>query len=801
MLRNYLLVAWRNFLRNKLYSAINILGLAIGLTCFVWIMLYVQDEHRYDRYHHRADRIYRLVEKIDLEGQGEESSSNPFPTGPALVNDYPHLIEQVVRFFNWQTETRTLRVGDRKFAQRDVFFVDSTVFEVFDFPLAAGDPATALDGPNKIVISQALAQKYFGTADPLGQQILYEGQAPLQVTGVFGEIPSQSHFTFEAFISYTTLRPYLGMSLTHNWVWNPNWTYVLLREGVSPAELEAQFPGFIDKYYPAFMKPQITHYLQPLTDIHLHSKLDYEIGPNGDAGNVRIFALIGVFILLIAGINFVNLATARSARRAREVGMRKVLGADRPGLVRQFLGESLLLTALALACAFLLLELGLPFFNQLAGKDLPTGLLVQPGFLLFFIGTGLVVGIGAGLYPAYYLSAFQPVEVLKGKVRASRPERLFRQGLVVLQFSISLALIISTAVIYRQFRFLQTADTGFAREQVLVVPLKPDMVPKLEVLKAGFLRHAEVQAVTQMNEILGVHHNVHEYNYAGMEPGRWIYFPSLIVDEDFLTTFGLEVVAGRGFSRDHPTDDTLAVVVNEAMVRELGWGSPAEAIGQQLFTPHGRERVIGVVRDFHAVSLKDRIRPFVLDMQGGPLGSFFAKNLAVRISGQAVPETLAHLEESWNHVSPEHPFEYTFLNSRLQALYQSEDRLGDLVGYFSLLAVFIACLGLFALASFTAEQRTQEIGIRKVLGADTGSILRLLAMDYLRLVLLANLIAWPVAGLALYRWLEGFAYRIALPWGLFGLAALLVLLVALGTVFFQSLRASHTDPVLALRDA
>ncbi|RMG73861.1 MAG: FtsX-like permease family protein [Bacteroidetes bacterium] len=800
MLRNYLIIAWRNFLRNKRYSFINILGLATGLTCFVWIMLYVQDEYRYDRYHSQADRIYRLVEKIDLEGQGEESSSNPFPTGPALANDYPQLVEEVVRFFDWQTETRTLRVGDRKFAQQEVFFVDSSVFKVFDFPLAAGDPGSALHGPNKIVISQAMARKYFGEEDPMGQQIVYEGQTPLQVTGVFGDIPPQSHFHFEAFISYATLVPYLGQALERNWVWNPNWTYVLLREGVSPAELEAQFPIFIDKYYPDFIRPQITHYLQPLTDIHLHSHLDYEITPNGDANNVLIFALIGAFILLIAGINFVNLATARSARRAREVGMRKVLGAHRGGLVRQFLGESLMLTGIALLLSFLFLELGLPFFNQLAGKSLSGELLTEPAFLLAFLGTGLVVGIGAGLYPAYYLSAFRPAQVLKGKVRASRREQLFRRGLVVLQFSISLALIIATSVIYRQFTFLKSADTGFAREQVLVVPLKPDLLPKLEVLREGFLRSQDVKGVTKMNEIIGVHHNVHEYNYAGMEPGRWIYFPSLIVDEYFLETFDLELVAGRGFSRDHPTDDTLAVVVNEAMVRERGWGSPADAIGQQLYTPHGRERVIGVVRDFHAVSLKDKIRPFVLDMVGGPLGSFFTKNLAVRISGQNIPETLAHLEQVWAQSSPEHPFEYSFLNSRIQALYQSEDRLGDLVGYFSLLAIFIACLGLFALASFTAEQRRQEIGIRKVLGASVSGIVGLLAMDYLRLVLIANLIAWPVAGFALYAWLENFAYRIEFPWAFFLLGSVLVLVVALGTVLFQSLRAGYTDPVLALRD-
>ncbi|GAB4410529.1 MAG: ABC transporter permease [Bacteroidia bacterium] len=801
MLRNYLLVAWRNMLRNKRYTLINVLGLSVGLVCFIWIMLYVQDERSYDRFHRHHARIYRVVEKIDLEGQGEESSSNPFPVGPALQNDYPQLIEQSVRFFDFQVEWQTLRIGDKKYAQRDVFFVDSTVFDVFDFPLAEGDPAMALDGPNQIVISRDLAQKLFGrSTGVLNEQIVYEGGLPLAVTGVFGDVPPQSHFHFEAFISFATLRPMMGQGLTRNWVWNPNWTYLLLREGVDPAELAAQFPAFIQKYYPDFIKPQITHYLQPLTDIHLHSHLDYEIEPNSDARNIYIFSLIGIFILLIACINFMNLATARSARRAREVGMRKVLGAQRGQLVRQFAGESLLMTLLALMLAILVADLAMPLFGQMAGKTSGSATLYSPSFLSMLLGTGLVVGLAAGLYPAFYLSAFDPATVLKGAIRLRRGDQYLRKGLVVLQFSISLALIIATGVIYRQFVFLRTADTGFERDQILVIPTKSVMVPKIDVFREGALRHSGVQSVTRMNEILGVHHNVHEYNYEGMAMDRWIYFPSLIVDEDFIETFGLEIVAGRGFSRAHPGDDTLGVVVNEAMLRELGWADPAAAIGQQFYTPHGHERVIGVVKDFHAVSLKDKIRPFVLDMIKGPSGNFFTKNLAVRIRGGDIPATLRHLEAQWDAVAPAHPFEYSFLNHRIDDLYRDERRLGELVAYFAVLAIFIACLGLFALASFTAEQRTKEIGIRKVLGASVQQITRLLTGDYLRLILLASLLAWPVAWLGLQRWLGQFAYRIDMPWWVFGLATLAVLGIALGTVLYQSLRASYTDPVHALRD-
>lgn len=799
MLRNYLLTALRNLRRNPLYTIVNMLGLAVGITCFVWIMLYVQDEWSYDQYHTKADRIFRLVEKIDLEGQGEESSSNPFPTGPALKNDYPEMIEHVVRFFDFQVETRTLKVGNEKFEEEHIFFADSNTFDVFDFPLKTGNPAVVLDAPNSIVISQTLADKLFPGQNPINQQIIYEGDIPLQITGILGDVPPQSHFHIEALISFSTLKPILRKSL-NGWIWNPNWTYILLKEGTSPNELESQFPHFVNKYYPEYIRPQVTHYLQALTDIHLDSDLDYEIEPNASRETLYFLMIIGLFILMIACINFMNLATARSARRAREVGLRKVLGAKRGQLVRQFLGESLVMTGVSIILSLFLIRFGLFFFNQVAEKQLSTDLLSTPAFLLSLLVLGIVVGVVSGLYPAYYLSAFQPVHVLKGRVMSNRQDQRFRKGLVVLQFSISLILIISTLVIHRQFVYMRTADLGFNAEEVVIIPTKPVMIKKMEVLKARFLQNSQVKHVTRMNEMLGVHHNIHEFNYEGMESKKWVYFPGLMVDEDFVETFDLTLIAGRDFDKSYGTDDTTAVLVNEAMVRELNWGTPEEAIGKQLRTPFGNERVAGVLKDFHIVSLKEEIRPFVLDITVPRMKSFFTKNIAVRISKHRVSETLTYLAEQWKTVAPEHPFAYSFLNEEMDALYKSEDRLSDLVGYFSMLAILIACLGLFALASFTAEQRRHEIGIRRVLGASVPGIASLLTKDFLRLVLLANLVSWPLAWWALKRWLEGYAYKIDLTWTDFVFAAACVICLAIATVAYQAVRAGLTRPSKVLRE-
>jgi putative ABC transport system permease protein len=798
MLRKYFTVAWRNIVRGKLYSAINITGLGIGLACFFLIALFIKDELSYDRFHTKANRIYRVIGILDLEGQGEQSSSCPFPVGPALANDYPDMIEHMVRFFNFQDPQHTLKVGDTKINESRIFMTDSNVFSLFDFPLDKGDRNKVLAEPNTIVITHQLAEKYFGKEDPIGKVIKFDGAVDLRVTGILGEIPQQSHIHFDGLISFSTMRTMMPHQLK-NWVWNPNWTYVLLKDGVQPARLETQFPEFVKKYYPDFLKPQVRHLLQPLADIHLHSKYEYEIEPNSDISSIYIFSIIGIFILAIACINFMNLATARSANRAKEVGVRKVSGANKSQLVKQFLIESILLALIATLLSLLLAELLLPFFNHISGKQITLSYFANAGILLLLVLAGLITGLFSGLYPAFYLSTFEPVRVLKGSLSSGSRNIGLRKALVVFQFAISVALIIGTGMVYLQLKYMRSAELGFNKEQVLMLPVRPPMGkmfdPFIEELK-GLKQAANV---TRMNDVIGKHHNTHEYNYAGMQPGKWIYYPSLLVDEEFVPAMQMEILAGRNFSKAFPRDDSLAVIVNESMVKHMGWGSNEKAIGQQFYTPSGYEKIVGVVKDFNYEPLHKSLGPFVLDLPHPRHKIFWTRYIAIRLKPGDVSQTISEIGTIWNRYSQEYPYEYFFLNDDLNKQYKAQENLGKLVAGFSALAIIIACLGLFALASFSAEQRTKEIGIRKVMGASAGNIAFLLSVDFLKLVLIANIISWPISWYFVNEWLKGFAYRADFNWVLLLFAALLTIGIALITVIFQALKAALSNPVKSLR--
>jgi putative ABC transport system permease protein len=800
MLKNYFKTALRNLLNNKTYSLINIAGLAIGIACFMLIYLFVKDELSYDKFHSKADRIFRLTEKIDLEGQGgEHSSSNPFPVMRAMLTDYPQYIEEGVRLFDFQQPTLTLQYEDQRFNEKKIFFADSTFFKVFDFPLEAGDKNNVLANPNSIVLTKNLANKYFGDENAMGKTLIYEGTVNLLVTGIFGDLSSQSHFDFDCLISFSTVNQIIPAGVQQNWVWNPNWTYFLLREGVDPKDLEKQFPNFVQKYYPDHLKPQITHYLQPLTDIHLHSNLDYEMYPNNDAANIYIFSVVGILIILIACINFMNLATARSAKRAREVGMRKVLGADRPMLIKQFLGESLFLSLLAVLVATFLVEILLPLFNNLAGKNLSFEIFSEPSNLIILIGIGILVGILSGIYPAFFLSASEPIKVVKGNVTLQPKGAFLRKGLVILQFTISLALIIGTFVIYQQLGYMQNANLGFNKENVLIVPFRPPIANRYDTFKDELERNENISSVTMMNEIIGEHHNTHEINYEGMEAGKWVYFPGLLVDEDFVKTFDLKIIAGRDFSEDYIREDSLSIIVNEAMLKELNWGDPESVINRRFNTIFGQERIVGVVKDFNFVWLKDPIGPFFLDISPAFARPFFLKYAAVRINPGDIRNTISYIEEKWNDLIQQYPFEFSFLDENLNRMYKEQDNLGSLVGYFSILAIVVACLGMFALASFNAEQRTKEIGVRKVLGASVVGIVFLFTKDFLKLVLIAVIVASPLAYFILNRWLEDFAYRVNISPFVFIAAAFTTFLIALLTVAYQAIKAASANPVKSLR--
>ena len=798
MIKNYLTVAWRNLLRGKLYSFIHMVGLAIGLACSFLIAMYIRDELSYDRQHTKIDRIYRVVGELEMEGAGERSSSCPFPLGPALKNDYPHLIEHTVRFFNFQDPQHTLKVGDIRINEPRLFLADSNALAVFDFPLLKGRRDKALAEPNSIVITQELARKYFDDDDPMGKTMRFDGTTDLKVTGVWDKLPEQTHIHFDALISFSTLWTMMPNQFK-NWVWNPNWTYVLLKPGVSPKEIDNQLPAFIQKHYPDFLKPQVHHKLQPLADIHLHSKYDYEIEANSDMSLLYIFGVIGVFILLIACINFMNLATARSAGRAREVGVRKVSGAQKTELIGQFLVEAVLQAAIATVLSILIAEALLPFFNNISGKNLRLTYFTNPMLLVVLFLVGLITGLVSGLYPAFYLSRFRPIVVLKGKLSSGSRNIGLRKALVVFQFAISVALIIATGMVYLQLQYLKTVNLGFNKEQVLMLPVRPPMGKMFDPFMDELRRVKNVQSVTRMNDVVGKHHNTHEYNYRGMEAGKWAYYPSLQVDEDFIPTMNMTLLAGRNFSREYVKDDTLGVVVNEAMVKAMNWGSNEKALGEQMFTPTGSERVIGVVKDFNYEPLHRSLGPFVLDMPPPNLKNYWTRYIAVRLSTGNYKETITEIGNIWNRYSQEYPFEYFFLDDDLNKQYSGQENLGKLVAGFSTLAIVIACMGLFALASFSAQQRTKEIGIRKVMGASSGTIAFLLSADFLKLVLIANLISLPVSWFAVNQWLNSFAFRTGFHWMLPVVSLILTLGIALLTVVFQSVKAAVMNPVKSLR--
>lgn len=798
MLKNLLLTSVRNLTRNKLYTLINLLGLATGIACFVLIALYVRYQRGYDRFVPNYERVYRVVGEIEMEGQGEHSSSMVFGLGPTLYHDHPELIERYCRWFDFQDPQHTLKVGDslstdKMFTESGLYLVDSTVFDIFNYPLLVGDPRTALTKPGSIVLSQALAKKYFGDADPMGQMMKWDNAMDVQVTGILGEIPHDSHIQFEGLVSFYTITQFWRNIEKNNWVWNPCWTYVRLKEGVSQAEVDRIFPDFIQKYYPDFLKNQIGHELQPLADIHLTSKLDFEMHQNGDAGSVNILWAIGFFIIVLAGVNFMNLATARSAYRAREVGVRKTNGATRGQLIGQFLLESVLMSVIAALIALLLIKLLMPAFNQLAGETIPLPTTWVPAVL----GIAVVVGLLSGIYPAFFLSSFQPAVVLKANAAGTSRGQALRKALVVVQFAIALVLIIGTVFVKKQHDHLQSVELGFNKEQVILIPVRAPMYNVYMSVFPELKKISGVKAVSWANDIIGKKHNTHEFNWADMEQGKWTYLPCLYVNPDFQQAMDIELLAGRWFSREFPGDDSLSVIINETFARQLHPDDPAKAIGDRMDTPHGDERVIGVAKDFAFDPLFKAVQPFVFDMTTD-IGQWL-RYIYIRTEGGDPTPVIEAARKEWNARTTDFPFEYQFLDDQLNMQYEAQGRLAKLVGIFSLLAVFIACLGLFALASWTAEKRTREIGIRKVMGADIPAITYLVTRDFLLLVLIGAVLAIPLAWLGVGRWLENFAFRTAIEPLVFVLAALVVLMIATVTVSFRAISAASTDPVKALR--
>lgn len=792
MLKNYLKIAGRNLWRHKGYTLINIIGLAVGIACCTLILLYVQDELRFDTNHVQARNIYRMTIEMNHNGTLDRAAVTSPPIGPQIKANYPE-IKEVVRFSN---PTRNLlQKGEVRAYEESGLFADSTLFGVFTFPLTMGNPRTALTEPRSIVLSQELATKYFGKQNPVGQvmEIELDSLRQVKVTGVLAPVPGNTHIRPSFILPFHSVR-----NNSDNWWAYAYHTYLLTGAGFDQQKFEAKLPAFVKKYMPvpAGSPPPPSLHVQPLLEVHLASEFSAQLTAPGDRKNIYLFSALALFILLLACINFMNLATARSQNRAKEVGVRKVIGATRRQLVTQFLSESVLLTLLSLLVAVLIVQFSLPAFNKLSGKLIELHYFANPTLLAGLLVLTGVVGLAAGLYPAFFLSAFKPVQVLKGSLAATSQGALLRKSLVVLQFAISIGLIVGTVVVYSQMRYLQNKRLGFDKEQLLTIPLSGRVSPQqAHTLKNEFLRLPGVEQGTMAVSMPGFR----AWWQTSLTPAgnaKPIIGYVFQTDFDYIATMGIGMAAGRVLDQRLSTD-TSSVLLNEAAVRAFGWPSAAAAVGKKVdLGDEGRfSTVVGVVKDFNFQTLHAKVDPAIFAIARDQV-----RYLVLRINPNRVSETLQALQQKWQQFDARHPFEYSFVDENLNRLYQTEMRLGRIFAIFSALAIFIACLGLFGLASFTTEQRTKEIGIRKVLGASVSGIVALLSRDFLKLVLLANGIAWPLAWWGMRQWLQDFAYRTDISWWIFGLAAFLALLIALLTVSFHAFRAAVSNPVKALRN-
>jgi putative ABC transport system permease protein len=786
MLKNYLKTAFRSMKRHKGYAFMNILGLAVGMACCILILLYVRYELSYDRYHAQADHIYRIL--ISKEGLIDQPfAGSPPGLASALKNNVPEVIDAS----RVKNEVTSVRYKTQFFRENRFYFVDPDFLKIFDFSLLIGNPKAALDEPLSLLLTSDMARKYFGDENPVGRIIscnTYGQPIDYHVTGVLNNVPDNSHFHFDFLTSMSSLGVLRGQSYIGSWDNNAFKTYLRIAEDSSPEELAAKVEALLEDKTP--LKPDIT--LENIKDIHLFSRAnpDMELEPNSDVRYLYFFSAIALFILLIACFNTINLATARSAHRATEIGIRKVVGAQKRQISRQFFSEAILLSLTAFLLAILLAGFFLPTFRSLIGSELNspwTNLVIVAGVL----GIVLFTGIVSGVYPALYLSSFRPIFVLKTQFRAGRKNKsFFRNTLVVFQFVISAALITSTITISNQLHYIQNKKMGFNKDYVLTALIGDKSLRENNgPLKRELMNHPHVLAASTSSGLLtDIGWRVGP-DWEGKPQDQNPMFFKLGVDFNYLDLYEMEIVEGRKFSREYPTDAKEAVLLNETALRMTGW---EDLIGKRF----DDGTVVGVVRDFHFEPLKEAIKPVFFRVMTDNDTSFF---LSIKIESDDIPATLAYIDKTWKKFSPDYPFSYTFVDSAIDNLYRSERRIASAFKYFSLIAIFIACLGLFGLISFTVEQRTKEIGIRKIMGASVPKIMMMLSFDFAKLVLLANIIAWPAAYTFMKRWLEGFAYRTALgPW-IFLLTGIVTLIIALMTIGIQSVKAATANPVDSLR--
>ncbi len=799
---HHIKIALRNLWKHRSYSLINILGLTIGLATFILTGLYILHEKSYDNQHPHASNTYRVVSKSDFNGVGEESTSAPCPLAPALFHEHQNKIKYITRVYNnWNSEY-FIEHGDKGFKEQDFFFVDSCFKDVFQVEFIKGNPGKSLQAPMTVLITESAARRYFGNEDPVGQELQFEERYKFMVEGVIRDPQPNTHLKYDFLASMNSLKKFYRGKMPQTWYWNPFWTYLVLEDNVKAQQLQAQLPAFVEKYFPVAEDAKKSLWLQPVTDIHLNSHLDYEIETNGKRSYVTILSVIALFMLLIACINFMNLSTATAGSRAKEIGMKKVLGSNRIAIITQFLSEAVILSFISLLLSLVVVDVLIPPFNDLMDRNLEFSMLTTPGALAVLIAIGLLTGIIAGIYPAFYLSRFNPVQVLKGgNFSKNMNSGLSRKILVTFQFVISTALITGTVLMYHQLEYMRQADLGFDKDNVIMIPVsRTPVVSKYEAFEKELKKHPGVEYVTTTDYIVGTDHNNHEFKPEGYPDDEWQFYPTLIVREDFCSLFDIPLLAGRDFSRDNKTDATNAVLINEAMVDFMGWKCNEEALGKKFHSLSGKEKVVGVFRNFNVKSLHSEQTPLVLNIKENDRSKYyFTDYVVVRINGGQVEAALDHIQNTWSDFAPTRPFDFVFLEDEINMLYRDEDRLGQLSGILTLMVIFIALLGLYGLVSFLTNRRAREIGIRKTLGARLQDVIIIISSEFIILVLMAVLIAWPLTWFALHNWLENFAFQAPLSWWIFLISGIIALLLALVVTTMQSVKAYRVTAAETLK--
>ncbi len=787
MFRNYFKIAFRNIVRHKAYSAINIAGLAIGMASSIFILLWVQNESSYDQFHTNEKQIYRVT----AEASGFKAAVNPAGMPAGLKQEMPE-IKNYVRFSH--PSTILLENGLKKFEEKNVFYVDSTLLEVFSFKLVKGNAATAMQKPDAILMTEDMAKKYFGNEDPIGKTLKKNNGENVMVTAVLANIPSNSHLQFDFIMPMSAIAK-SDWDLKGN-AWNSFNFYAYLQldksfkaTNTSLQKLSQQMDAIYKKHQPDGIK--VNFQLQPLASIHLQPALQVDLPGHGNAQYVSIFFIVAIFILIVACINFMNLATARSERRAKEVGLRKVVGAMRGQLIGQFLGESMLISFFALLFAIAIVLAGLPLFNVLAGKTLTINLL-DAKVLLWLIGIALLTGIISGSYPALFLSGFKPVKVLKGNMKATGNGRLFRNALVVTQFIVSIVLLTGTVVIYNQLQFIKNRNPGFQKDNLIYMSMTGEMWNKLPALKTELQKNAFTSNYAITSELpVNIMSGDIDVQWEGKDPKSQVVIPSLAVNENFIDVFKMKILNGRGFSAAFKADSSN-YVINETAAKLMGM-TVANAVGKPLSFYKTKGMIIGVVKDFNFKPIQQSIEPLVLRL------NIWGGNIIVRANPGQTEATIKALAGISQQLNPAYPFSYNFLDQDIANLYKGEQQMGSIFNLFAILAIFISCLGLYGLSAFMAQQRTKEIGVRKVLGASIFNIVYLLSTGFTRLILIAACIAIPLSWYVINKWLQGFAYHIDISWMIFVFASLAALVIALLTVSYESVKAAVNNPVNSLR--